>query len=283
MRVRIGRDNKRQSACAVRRLRNIKETVDTLAVSGIAALAMVAFVSLGTPSAHAQLSQATGTANQAAQEGAASQERINKLDDDTTDIEAEYKAVLIDLENLREYNEQLDAQIEDQKVQEVSLKEQIEQSLGVERNVIPLMNRMIERLDDFVKLDIPFLADRRTKRVEDLKALMKRSDATAAEKFRRILGAYQIENDYGRTIEAYDGEVDIDGKVLSVTFLKVGRIAYLYQTVDGSTTAVWDQDKKTWETMNGFREEVSTAIRIAKSQLAPDLILVPLKGPVAAE
>ena len=55
MRVRIGRDTKRQSASAVRRLRNFKETVDTLAVGGIAALAMVAFVSLGTPRADGNL------------------------------------------------------------------------------------------------------------------------------------------------------------------------------------------------------------------------------------
>ena len=64
-------------------------------------------------------------------------------------------------------------------------------------------------------------------------------------------------------------------------FLKVGRIAYLYQTVDGSATAVWDHDNKVWESKNGFREEVSTAIRIADQQLAPDLILIPVKGPVA--
>lgn len=281
MRVRIGRNNKRHGASAVRRLQQIKETLGMLSVGGIAALSMVALISFGTGSAFAQLSQATGTANQASQEGAASQERINSLDDQTTDLEAEYKAVLIDLENLREYNEQLDAQIQDQKEQEVSLKEQIEQSLTVERNVIPLMNRMIERLETFVQLDVPFLAEERAKRVENLEALMKRSDATAAEKFRRILESYQIENDYGRSIEAYNGEIEEDGKVLSVTFLKVGRIAYLYQTVDGSVTKVWDQDNKVWENKNGFREEVSTAIRIAKQQLAPDLILIPVKGPVA--
>lgn len=281
MRVRISRIQQRQAASAVRRLQDISETMRMLSVGGVLALAMTAFVFLGTTGASAQLSQATGTANQAAAEGAQSQERINSLDEQTTDLETQYKAVLIDLENLREYNEQVQTQIEDQKVQEVSLKQQIEDSLGVERNVIPLMNRMIERLETFVKLDVPFLAERRTKRVEDLKGLMKRSDATAAEKFRRILGAYQIENDYGRSIEAYDGEVTIDDGVFSVTFLKVGRIAYIYQTKDGGTTAVWDHDNKAWQVTNGFRQEVSTAIRIAKQQLAPDLILVPLKGPVA--
>ncbi len=278
MRVRIGRSQLRQGVGAVGRLQDINKIVGLVTISALVALAIMALTITG---ASAQLSQATGTANQAAQEGAQSQERINQLDEQTTDLEAEYKAVLIDLENLREYNEQLDAQIEDQKEQEVSLKEQIEQSLTVERNVIPLMNRMIERLETFVQLDVPFLIEERTKRVENLKALMKRSDATAAEKFRRILESYQIENDYGRSIETYNGELELDGKQLSVKFLKVGRIAYLYQTVDGSATAVWDHDNKVWESKNGFREEVSTAIRIADQQLAPDLILIPVKGPVA--
>lgn len=281
MRVRIGRVNRRHGASAVRRLQSITEQLKMLSIGGVFALSIAALISFGTTGAVAQLSQATTTANQAAQEGAASQERVNTLDDQTTDLEAEYKAVLIDLENLREYNEQLDATIQDQKEQEVSLKRQIEQSLTVERNVIPLMNRMIERLEQFVQLDVPFLPEERKRRVENLKALMKRSDATAAEKFRRILESYQIENDYGRSIEAYGGEIDQEGRVLSVTFLKVGRIAFLYQTKDGSTTAVWDQDNKVWERKNGFREEVSTAIRIANDQLAPDLILIPVKGPVA--
>ena len=36
---------------------------------------------------------------------------------------------------------------------------------------------------------------------------MGRADVTISEKYRRILEAYQVEMDYGRTIEAYEGEL----------------------------------------------------------------------------
>ena len=81
-----------------------------------------------------------------------------------------------------------------------SIRRQIDEVTNVDRTITPLMFRMIDALEQFVGLDVPFLLSERQQRVAALRALMDRSDATPAEKYRRILEAYEIENEYGRTI-----------------------------------------------------------------------------------
>ena len=51
--------------------------------------------------------------------------------------------------------------------------------------------------------DIPFLLNERTKRVDNLDELIT-SNVTTAEKFRKVFEAYQIEHNFGNTIETYD-------------------------------------------------------------------------------
>jgi hypothetical protein len=55
------------------------------------------------------------------------------------------------------------------------------------------------------------------------------ADVTNAEKFRRLIEAYQIENNYGNTIEAYRANIELNGVISSVDFLRLGRIALYYQ------------------------------------------------------
>lgn len=154
----------------------------------------------------------------------------------------------------------------------------------IERQIIPLMTRMVDALDEFVKLDTPFLMKERTERVGRLREMMERSDVTAAEKFRRVIEGYQIENDYGRTIEAYRGSTDVNGTELEVDFLRVGRVALLYQTIGGATTGAWDPEADAFVILPPatYQKQVSVGIKIARKQIAPDLLIVPVSAPTRA-
>jgi hypothetical protein len=147
----------------------------------------------------------------------------------------------------------------------------------VSREVTPLMLRMIDALATFVELDVPFLESERAERLLELRKLMHRADVSEAEKYRRLMEAYQIENEYGRTIEAYRSTLDQDDKTLTVDFLRVGRIALVYQTLDESEAGVWNQEQRRWDPLDGsFRTAIRNGLRIARKQSAPDLILLPL-------
>ena len=111
---------------------------------------------------------------------------------------------------------------------------------------------------------------------------MKRADVTGAEKYRQIMEAYQIENEYGRTIEAYRSTLDLGGREATVDFLRFGRIALVYQTPDGTELGVWNQKKGAWEPLDSsYRSAIRDGIRIARKKASPDLIRLPL--PAAEE
>ena len=113
--------------------------------------------------------------------------------------------------------------------------------------------------------------------------MMERSDVTAAEKFRRVLEAYSIENDYGRTIEAYKGSIEMDGRTQEVDFLRIGRVSLTYQSVGGNFTGAWDNATRTFVELppETYKTQVAAGLRIARKQVAPDLLVIPV--PTATE
>ena len=231
----------------------------------------------------AQLDQAKSTELQNAQEGAQVQQQVDQLADERDQMLAEYKVTIDQLENLRKYNAQLRELIQAQETEKVSLRQQIDRITGIERDIVPLEQDMLGALEEFVESDVPFLIRERRKRVRDLKALQGQATVTNAEKYRRILEAYQIENDYGRTIEAYNGKLTEDEESQEVTFLKIGRVAFIYQTLDGSSSYVWNQDAGEWEELPGsYDAPITIAIRMAREQIPPDLIVVPVRVATAS-
>jgi len=237
------------------------------------ALALVMPVAAGAQT----IDNLSGEARGSVSDGAQSQQRIDKLDDETSQLVREYRAALSQLQSLREYNTQLEKLIVAQKEEMVSIRKQIEDVTNVDRTIVPLMFRMIDALEQFVKLDVPFMMDERNARVSNLRELMDRSDASPAEKYRKILEAYEIENEYGRTIEAYEGEMEVEGEMRTVAFLRIGRVSLIYQTLDGSNSGVWSQATRSFEDLDGdFDSEIRNALRVAKQQAAPDLLIVPV-------
>lgn len=257
-------------------------TLRRAALLSMAVVAMTAAVS----AVQAQTSSVTPSVNEqmgANKAAAASQQRINGMDDDTQRMLGDYRATLRETESLRRYNEQLELQIKDQENEMQSIQDQISEIEHTNREIYPLMQRMIETMDKFVQLDVPFLKAERTKRVATLKEIMNRADVSTAEKFRRILEAYTVEMEYGRTLEAYEDKLGEGDTARTVNFLRVGRVALMYQTLDADETGYWDTDKKDWVKDNGYKDEVRDGLKIARKQKAPDLIIAPVHAPVAAQ
>lgn len=208
---------------------------------------------------------------------AKSQEKINGITDQIDSKLQQFKTLMKEIEGLEVYNTQLRKQINNQEQEMADLNAAIDEVSVVERQITPLMMRMIDGLEQFVALDVPFLPEERANRVADLRAMMDRADVAASEKFRRVMEAYQVEMDYGRTMEAYSGIHSINGQERDVEFLRLGRTALIYQTRDASMQGVWNKQTRQWEELdNSYRTQITKGLRMAKKQLAPDLLMLPV-------
>jgi hypothetical protein len=214
------------------------------------------------------------------QEARASQGRVDQLDDETQKLLSEYRRALADAESYTTYATQLEAQVQSQRDEMAEMDRQLLEVETTSREVLPLMQNMLDTLEQFVGLDVPFLMEERTKRVATLKEMMTRADVAISEKYRRIVEAYQVEMDYGRTIEAYEGQLEGgDGDARTVQFLRVGRVTLLYQTLDASETGYWDADQKSWLVENEYAHSFKEGIAVAKKARAPEMLIVPVPAP----
>jgi hypothetical protein len=253
-------------------------------VGGLMVALAAAFVAVSSGTAVAvDLDQLVAQRMEVNDEGAKSQVRIDKISDDTDRLTAEYRVVLQRIDALRVYNKQVSELIGSQEEEMASLRRQIDDVELVGREVTPLMLGMLDSIENFVELDVPFLPNERADRMADLHEVMIRADVTDAERYRRIVEAYQIENEFGRTIEAYQGELNLDGSTRQVDYLRVGRVGFYYQTLDGSETGAWNQKQRAWTDASKSASGVRLGIRMARKQTAPDLLRLPLPTAEAAQ
>ncbi len=250
----------------------------------VSTIVLLTGLSAATHGSASTLEQVMKTRKQGNTASAQSQQKIDEISERTATLAQQYRKVLDETDALRVYNSQLEKLLNSQQEDLASLDKQIEQVSLVSRALSPLMLRMIESLGDFVELDTPFLLEERRNRVARLREMMDRADVSDSEKYRRVLEAYQIENEYGRTIEAYQGSLRDGDRERAVDFLRFGRVVLVYQTLDGEESGVWNRKKGGWETLGSeYRVSIAQGLRIARKQAAPDLLRLPVPAAQAAK
>ena len=216
-----------------------------------------------------------------------SQIKIDGIADQTDGLLQNYKQVNKEVEGLRVYNAQLEARIQNQIKRIAEIEEAMTQVTVIQRQITPLMIKMLNGLENFVSLDVPFLAEERQNRLDMLRSNLDKSNQTVAENFRQVLEAYKIENEYGRKIEAYDASIDFngDGQERKVDIFRVGRIALLYKTEDGKEVGRWNNETRVWEELRSgsWSDNINTGIRIARNQAVKDILQLPISAPEVAK
>jgi len=204
-----------------------------------------------------------------------SQNKVDELYEQKRIALQELRITQTEIEQLQVYNRQLREIIANQNNQIVSLNKQINDIEKTQQGIMPLMERMLNGLEQFVGLDIPFLLDEREDRIATLRSLLLASDVTVSEKFRRVLEAYQIEIEYGRTIEAYRGENELGD---TVDYLRIGRSSLMNVSLDGSYAQSWDNNSKSWVNLDDkYIRSINKGVSIARKQAAPSLLGLPLQ------
>jgi uncharacterized coiled-coil protein SlyX len=213
----------------------------------------------------------------------ASQAKIDRLADETSSLLTDYKTVVKQVDGLKVYNARLERQIANQEKRIRDIDASIAEASVIQRQIPPLVTRMLDGLEQFVNLDMPFDLDTRLGNIEAVRANMDRSDVTSAEAFRQVLELYSIELQYGRGIEAYTDTIALGGIDREVDILRIGRVALVYQSTDGAETGAWNKDAKTWEELSAgdYAAAVRKGVRIAKKQATIELLNMPVSAPEA--
>jgi len=145
------------------------------------------------------------------------------------------------------------------------------------RGILPKLEEMVLTLESIIQNDIPFLLTERNLRVNELKEILMQSNVSTSEKFRRVFEAYQIENEYGRTIESYRDEISVEDNLYNVEVFRLGRVGLYARTSDGNFNAMYSKKEKKWIKQKGIDSELVTALKIARKELPPSLLKLPVE------
>lgn len=213
-----------------------------------------------------------------------SQKRIDRLAQETDDLTQEFKQQNKLIDDLRVFNAQMEKQVAKQLVVVQELEQSVEKVTVIERQIQPLIFRMLDSLEQFVSLDKPFQVEERKNRIAALRANQDRADISVSEKFRQVLEAYKIESAYGSTIEAYKGTLPVDGQDREVNILRVGRISLMYQTTDAKQCGTWDASQGQWVALDdSYNASILKGLRIARNQASKDIMTMTIQAPEAAQ
>jgi len=214
-------------------------------------------------------------------DAAASQVRIDTISEATDKVISKYQQESKVVDGLKVYNDRMRRTLKAQEVAMGKLETSIDDASLIERQIVPLMLRMIEGLDQFIAADVPYKRAEREERISRIRGYLTNANISAAERFRQVLEAYSIENAYGKSLDVYRDTLNLDSGDLTVNVLQVGRVGLYYQTLDGLVSGYWDRKNNKWVALDSsFNGGITKTIRIvlgkeSNKQLMPLPIAAP--------
>ena len=229
------------------------------------------------PSNEELLEQAISIEASSSNAAADRQDYINRVDSQIIELigDIQYLSQQLDLTNI--YNRQMQELITSQNNEIESINQQMVELDNTNRGILPKLEEMVLTLESIIQNDIPFLLTERNLRVNELKEILMQSNVSTSEKFRRVFEAYQIENEYGRTVESYRDEISVEDNLYNVEVFRLGRVGLYARTSDGNFNAMYSKKEKKWIKQKGIDSELVTALKIARKELPPSLLKLPVE------
>lgn len=217
--------------------------------------------------------------------------------------EAAYKAVLQAIAEQKTSLAQQEYFVVQQTAKINSLNSQIEGLDDLKATIEPMLGKMATSIAGKIKSDYPFELDRRLPRLQSLEASIKDPNTAVGDKYRKALNIYKLEVNYGQSMEAKKGnhpisptirvgddrwekdekgevKLDKNGNKIEIfdgSYLRYGRIAYVYLQADGTQAMRYDLNANEWVDLpKNSIADIRRGVKIASGEAAPNVVKVPL-------
>jgi hypothetical protein len=242
----------------------------------IASAVVGAFMFGGVAQA-SSLKEITNVGVQITKASAQSQEKVNNIYEQSAELLAEYRVLVEQTENLKIYNDHVATLVADQDANIASFDKQIGTIEGTKQGIVPLMYKMVDTLEAFVKADMPIDLQKRLDRIQRVRDSLTNSNIATSEMYRLVIDAYQAERQLGTVLNTYTDKLNVDGSEKTVNFVVIGRVAFLAQTLDDKQAWMWNKKTNQWEALGEeYLQSTKLAIRVAGKQSPVTLLKLPV-------
>lgn len=237
-------------------------------------LAFVAVVPvLGEPPADQVKETVTGTVD-IRQE---TQRQEDRWAAEKAELEARYRSSKAHVDSLEKQTNLWERRIDVLQEQVDELNRRIRESERLEANLNEILASETNRLEQWVKGDLPFLPEERAQRLAFLRETLAQTDVSGAERLRLLLEALLVECEYGYTVEVYEQRIEVDGEPVFANLFRLGRLSVFWQTPDGKRVGEYDRVANRWvELPRRYVRDIGAAVEMAEKRRPIELVRLPV-------
>ena len=210
---------------------------------------------------------------------AKAQKRLETWEDQKASLEAGIRDLTLEKTWLEYQNRKYEGYIRKEQAELAALEARKKEMEQINMRLEPYLDETLENLKGFVAEDLPFLTEERARRIAFLEESLGDYHLSLSEKLRRILEALQVEADYGRTLEAIDGSISLNGKAIQGRIFRLGRTGLFFQSIDRHVIARFDPATRAWTPLDAkYERELDQALQIVDRKRAAQLLVLPVQG-----
>jgi hypothetical protein len=162
-----------------------------------------------------------------------------------------------------------------QRVQEAERKTL--ESARLRKELTAYLLTVVEKVDNLTTTGLPFLTPERNQRLLEIKKTLFDPEIAAAEKYRRVMEALQVETEYRHTVEVYPQEIEVAGEKKMVEILRLGGLALFWRSPDGESVGEYDRLEQEWQPLHKrYQTPINKAMEIALKQRTIEMVSLPI-------
>jgi chromosome segregation ATPase len=198
--------------------------------------------------------------------------------------EAQRVKMVAEVERLQHQQQQLQAekmlltrQVDASRADIAELQRAIAESQHLTAQMQPLLQDTVQQLEKQVDHDLPFLAQERQARLQNLNVALADEKLSLGEKFRRVMEALQVEIEYGSNVDVTQRTLQLNGREVLMNQVRIGRLAMFAQSLDGQRSVIYDLASQRWQAVaSTYNREIGRAVEMGLKNRPVDLLTLPI-------